>query len=108
MLSWPGIFLMLQNQVISSFSLSKSVHPQSWWYDWMRSILTLTSELCECFAKVPVTIFQSLNGGIRNRVVIFIILNLGRAVFTGKTLGCHNIFLRYFKYLKTLYYYYYC
>src|ERR1700729_884287 len=77
MLSWPGIFLMLQNQVISSFSLSKSVHPQNWWYDWMRSILTLTSELCECFAKVPVTIFQSLNGGIRNRVVIFIILNLG-------------------------------
>jgi hypothetical protein len=55
----------LLNQMISSFSLSKSVHPH-WWYDWMWSILTLTSELCECFAKVLVTIFQSLNGKIRN------------------------------------------
>jgi hypothetical protein len=60
----------------------------------MWSILTLTSELCECFGKVLMTVFQSLNGRIRNRVVIFIILNLGR----------DNIFLRYFKHLKTLYY----
>ena len=33
------------------------------------SILTLTSELCECFAKVLMTVFQSLNGRIRDRVV---------------------------------------
>jgi len=35
----------------------------------MWSILTLTSELCECLAKVPMTIFQSLNGRIRDWVV---------------------------------------